>query len=354
MAKHRVGNFGLSEELVRYGFVAISAFFVDLGLFYFLAQSGGINFTVAAVLAYIAGTIWNYFFSIRWAFAYRRLAGQMQEPLIFWLIALAGLVATVGLLNIFRVLGLGIVVSKIAAEATIAIASFGSKKILLFTNWQDIAEVLSWYRAAPLSVRLHVLIRRWTLPLDRLLRYVPKNAETILEIGTGYGLVLLVLARRRYHQQAQITMAGTDIDEQKLEYARLAARAHKAQIQFTALPQDGQKWDVVIIVDVLYLLSPAEQEKLINQALGFLKADGSLLIKEMAFRPAWKFWLLRAQEFVSVNVLRITARQDKGKFHFTDLPAIAQHLEQKKCKTELHRLDRGWLHPHLLLVVNKP
>lgn len=354
MTRRRIGNFGLSEELIRYGFVVATVFVLDLALFYILAQPVGLNYTLSAVIAYITATIWNYFLSIKWAFAYRRLAGQLQEPLIFWLIALGGLLATVGLLNLFRNLGMGIVAAKFTSEATIAIVSFGSKKILLFTSWQDITEVLKWYRAAPLSVRIHVLIRRWTLPLNRLRKYVPPKADSILEIGTGYGLVLMVLAQYRYHHSPQVTMAGADIDENKLEHARLAAKNSKAKTEFFTKIPSKQKWQTVIIVDVLYLLKPAEQRAMINKALKSLSPGGTLLIKEMSFKPAWKFWLLKTQEFFSVKVFRITARKGSGKFYFIDLPKLAQRLNNQGYGSQLHRLDHGWLHPHLLLSVKKP
>ncbi len=352
MAKQRTGYFGLSEELVRYGLVATTAFFVDLGLFYLLATNAGLNYTLAAVLAYVAGTIWNYYFSTHWAFAYRRLAGELQEPLIFWLIALGGLGGTVVVLNVLRSAGVGLVTAKILAEASVAVVSFGSKKILLFTSWQEVAEVWRWYKNAPLGVKLHVLIRRWTLPLDQLLKYVPKNARSVLEIGTGYGLVLMVLAKRLHKSSTNVFMTGTDIDEQKLEQARLAAEGSDVKIEFTAKPaKAGQKSDVVIIVDVLYLLTPSEQQAIIKRALGLLNKNGTLFIKEMSFKPAWKFRLLKLQEFISVNILRITARQASGKFHFADLLELSSQLSGQGYKTQLQRLDKGWLHPHLLLIV---
>jgi putative flippase GtrA/2-polyprenyl-3-methyl-5-hydroxy-6-metoxy-1,4-benzoquinol methylase len=353
LVKRKIGNFGLTEELVRYGLVAISAFIVDLGLFYILAQKANLNYALAAVVAYTAGTIWNYFWSTRWAFAYRRLAGQLREPLTFWLIALFGLVATVGLLNVLKNLGVGLVPAKIIAEGMIAVIGFSSKKILLFTSWEDVGEVLKWYKAAPLSVRIHVLIRRWTLPLGQLLKYLPRGASSVMEIGTGYGLVLLVMAKRKHHD-TQVVMTGTDIDEQKLEHARLAAEGQKVKIEFTARPSSsGQKWDTVAIIDVFYLLPPSEQQAVINQALSSLTDNGTLLIKEMDFKPAWKFWLLRTQESISVNILRITAREGGGKFYFLDLPKLSHELQERGYKTELHRLDKGLLHPHSLLLVKK-
>ena len=350
--RHRIGNFGLTEELARYALVAMSAFALDLGLFYVLVQAG-LNYNLSAVIAYVAGVIWNYFWSIHWAFAYRRLAGQLQEPAIFWLIALLGLLATVGMLNLLRDLGLGLVAAKILAEASIAIFSFTSKKLLLFSSWRDIAEVLRWYKAAPFSVKLHILIRRWTLPLDRLLKYVPPTVTNVLEIGTGYGLVLFVLAEKRKHYKTEVTMAGTDIDERKLEYARLAADGNQARIEFAAQAAAGNHWQAVLMVDVLYLLTPTEHRATIKQALDSLVGGGSLLIKEMAFEPAWKFRLIRLQEFIAVNILRITARQARGQFHFADLPALADELKAQGYQTNLHRLDKGLLHPHLLLVVQK-
>ncbi len=354
MAKRRVADFGLSEELVRYGFVALTAFALDLLLLILFRRHWHWNYYFSIALAYVIGTIWNYFWSTRWAFAYRRLAGKPQEPLFFWTIATLGLIATIGLMRLFLNLGVYLVWAKIFSEIIIGAVGFSSKKLLLFTNLAQLREVWGWYKDAPTLSKVHLLLRRVTLPIGRLLLHVPVGAKSVLEVGTGYGLILLVLAEHRYHSQNLPRLRGFDIDDYKLRYGRLAAQRVNQPIEFTdQLPGRSQDWEVIMLVDVLYLLPPAEQQNLLSQLLELLAPGGRLLIKEMNHRPRWKFLIVRFQELVAVKVLRITEQYGSGSFAFVNLYQLADELAAQGYKTQLVRLDRGWVYPHLLLEVQK-
>ncbi len=354
MARRRAADFGLSEELVRYGFVALTAFVLDILLLVLFRRHWHWNYYLSVSAAYVIGTFWNYFWSTRWAFAYRRLASKPQEPIIFWTIAILGMLATIGLMRVFRHHNIRLVWGKILSEIIIGVVGFSAKKLLLFTNLKQFREVLKWYRAAPTLTKLHLLLRRATLPIGRLLQQVPTDAKSVLEIGTGYGLILISLAEHRYHSSRLPRLAGTDIDEYKLEQARLAAATVNQPIAFTKeLPPASELWQIILLSDLLYLLTPAEQNRLLDQSLARLAPGGRLLIKGMNHRPKWKFNIVQLQEFWAVKILRITERYADGPFAYVDMPVLAAQLEDGGYQTRIIKLDRGWIYPHLLLEVQK-
>jgi 2-polyprenyl-3-methyl-5-hydroxy-6-metoxy-1,4-benzoquinol methylase len=209
---------------------------------------------------------------------------------------------------------------------------------------------LSLYGAAPLGDRFHVRVRWLTCPIPAIEQRVP-DAGRVLDLGCGHGLVSFYLAlsssRREVH--------GVDIDPHKIALARSAARAPGAPdvtfdvVEPGVLP-DGP-WDAVVIADVLYLLGPVARRELLAQASARLAPGGILLVKETDTTPRWKHRLAAAQEQVSTKLLRITAGTDLDFASSQELEAV---LAGEGLRTEVVRLDRHQVHPHVLIAGRRP
>ncbi len=204
---------------------------------------------------------------------------------------------------------------------------------------------LSLYHDAPLGDRFHVRVRWLTCPIPAIEQRVPV-AGRVLDLGCGHGLVSLYLALSSPHRQVH----GVDIDPHKIDLARAAASAPGAPdvsfdvVEPGVLP-DGP-WDAVVIADVLYLLGPAARVELLEGAAARLAPGGVLLVKETDTTPRWKHRLAAAQEQVSTKVLRITAGTDLDFASAQELEAV---LAGEGLRTEVVRLDRHQLHPHVLI-----
>lgn len=349
MSRHRFARFGFSEEIIRYGFVATSSFTLDLVTLHLLFRVLHWPYVPAATVAFFAGACWNYIWAVNWAFAYRRLERRSTEFFSYWLIAVISFLATVVIMGYLHAGGMNIVEARVITAVVVAGGSFGSKKLFLFTNYQIVNEAYHWYCNAPLKDRLHVIIRRLTIPLARVLRYVPSDATRVLEIGSGHGIVLLTLANKRRNQKA--IYRGVDIDARKTAIARGAAYEAKLPIQFSVghRPPGKALWDVIIIVDVLYLLSPTEQQRLLRECRQALAPGGVLMIKEMGLRPRWKMWIVRLQEYLAIKLFKLTKRRTEEPLAYHDLPALAEIYRQQGKQAECVRLDKRWLYPHVLL-----
>lgn len=209
--------------------------------------------------------------------------------------------------------------------------------------------LLSLYRSAPLADRVHVRVRWATCPFRAVAAELPR-AGSVLEVGCGHGLLSNYLALASPDRR----VTGVDVDTEKLEVARAAAK--EAGLDCTFEPVEGAAlpdgpFDGIAIVDVLYLLGAEDQRSLLRSCAGRLAPGGVLAVKEMAPTPRWKATWNVVQETASVKILGITEGEQ-----LTFLPPadLAAAMVQGGLTVRDRPIHRGYPHPHHLLVGRKP
>lgn len=210
------------------------------------------------------------------------------------------------------------------------------------------ARTLDLYRDAPLPDRVHVAVRWRSCPFPAVAEHLPDSGP-ILEVGCGHGLMAALAAL----QSSGRRVTGVDVDGKKIAAARQAAgraRDQGAHLDFSTMG-DGElpegPWQAVVVVDVLYLLDPHEQRALLDACAARLAPGGTLLVKEMDYRPRAKFAWNLAQETLAVRVLGLT---EGSRLSFTAPDVVASGLRAQGLTVIQRRLDRGYPHPHHLLV----
>jgi 2-polyprenyl-3-methyl-5-hydroxy-6-metoxy-1,4-benzoquinol methylase len=196
---------------------------------------------------------------------------------------------------------------------------------------------------------------RWrTCPFARIEAAVPAAGD-ILDLGCGHGLLSFYLAAAAPDRR----VVGVDIDEDKLVEARRSAarstlgeRVSFVDISPTWIPGDplpgvATQWDAIVCVDVLYLLGEQRCREVLRAAAGALAPGGRVVVKELGTWPAWKYRVSRLQERLAVSVLRITKGQQ---ISLVPRAVIESELRDAGLDVVGHRLDRGRLHPHYLVV----
>jgi 2-polyprenyl-3-methyl-5-hydroxy-6-metoxy-1,4-benzoquinol methylase len=204
------------------------------------------------------------------------------------------------------------------------------------------------YAGAPRAERLHVTGRLRSCPVAAVAEATPSTGR-ILDFGCGHGVVSLYLAMTAPARQ----ITGVDVDGEKVNDARAAAKAADVAVDFEEVEPDYRPtgaWDAIVIVDVLYLLGESAAFEVIDAAADALVDGGVLVLKEIDVRPRWKYWLASGQELLATKVLRIT---EGSRVDFVAPGAIDARLRGRGLTVEHRPCHRGRLHPHHLIIARK-
>lgn len=196
------------------------------------------------------------------------------------------------------------------------------------------------YRAHPIRARVHILIRFLTCPFLRVLRALPRETRSLLEIGAGHGVFARLVAARGVAR-----VVGVEPDVRKLHAIDGVSMA--AAFDFSV----GGSFDAIAILDVLYAIPIAEWDGILIRAYERLTPGGVLLIKEMDPKSIKNRWNA-AQEWISMHMLHITLA---NAFEYETRDAFAERLRRLGFRgVTAKRVDFGYPHPHLLFVAVKP
>ncbi|HVO43977.1 MAG TPA: class I SAM-dependent methyltransferase [Aggregatilineales bacterium] len=208
-----------------------------------------------------------------------------------------------------------------------------------------LSDLLTGYSALSTRDRLHMTIRWRVCPMRRIASYVPERG-VIVDLGCGHGLFTQLMAREAQDR----TVIGVDLDEHKVALAKTLCvpnlRFEVGDLAAVELPPV----DALIILDVFYLVPYAVQEALLRACARRLGHGGVILLKDMAEVPRWKVALNWLEETLAVRVLRITLG---GEFYFRSRAGWTRLFESLGFSVEVIPLDRGYYHPHVLLVARK-
>lgn len=155
------------------------------------------------------------------------------------------------------------------------------------------------YRSASVPARALVHGRAFLSDLAVVDRYVPRHGF-IVDLGCGQGLFTNLLAEAAPDRR----VLGMDVDERKIAVARATVQDRES-IRFEVadiVREPTPKCDAVTIVDVLYLLSPKDQEAVLRNAADALSENAPLIVKvqERSLSPRYLFGY--AQEMIATAV----------------------------------------------------
>ncbi|MGH7178582.1 MAG: class I SAM-dependent methyltransferase [Tepidisphaeraceae bacterium] len=211
----------------------------------------------------------------------------------------------------------------------------------------DVAAALRCYRDESLFLRLFTRGRHWLCPMRQVARHVPLSAR-VLDVGCGFGLFANLLATGS--PQRRIT--GVEPDPGRLVVARRSSSDFPQIDYVDGLVQDirpeSAKFDVVTILDVLYLLPDDLKMSVLRHVRSLMRDPASrLLLKTNDTRPFWKYAVVRAEEWLMVQALAFT---HGGQIHFRGQADYLRMLREAGFEAEVHKID-GWRPvPHRLFV----
>lgn len=190
------------------------------------------------------------------------------------------------------------------------------------------------YAHYPPLDRLHILGRFLSAPLLRTLRAIPRGAR-VLEIGSGHALWSRLAA-----EDADVVAVEPDI--------RKMPRFRHPSLHPVVGTDESIRgtFDVIAIVDVLYLMSSGARDALLRRCFERLRPGGLILVKGIDPSRRMKRVWDRVQETLAVRVLHLS--RGEGVYEHDTRDALMDRLRRAGFEEmQWRRIDRGYPHAHI-------
>jgi 2-polyprenyl-3-methyl-5-hydroxy-6-metoxy-1,4-benzoquinol methylase len=138
----------------------------------------------------------------------------------------------------------------------------------LIYNYLYKGPVLEWYMRIKTRLEKNYQIFHELVPMQ----------GKILDIGCGYGFMPYMLA----FTSSQREITGIDYDEDKIDTANHCfSKTDKINfVHSDVMGFDFEKYDAIILADMLHYLQPAEQRQVIEKCISNLNAGGCIIIRD--------------------------------------------------------------------------
>jgi 1-acyl-sn-glycerol-3-phosphate acyltransferase len=170
----------------------------------------------------------------------------------------------------------------------------------LIYNYLYKGPVLEWY------MRIKTKLEKNYEPFHKL---VPRQAK-VLDIGCGYGFMSYMLA----FASPQREITGIDYDEEKIGTANHCF-SKTDKINFVHSDVTGfvfEKYDCIILADILHYLQPEEQKEAIEKCLNNLTPAGMIIIRDGDKDKEAMHQKTKLTEFFSTRVLSFNKTKETG------------------------------------------
>jgi len=214
----------------------------------------------------------------------------------------------------------------------------------------NIFQLISNYDTS-LFTKVFLFLRWISAPFKKMETLCPQKG-LILDIGCGHGLFDLFLIIKSKNR----IIYALDPDKKKATPTRALNKKINNIFFFKNSFKNfstKEKFDAILLIDLLYLLSSKEKRSLLEKAKTLLKPNGKILIKTINYSPTFKFLLCYLQEFIFVKLLKFTFSETKKLSYYS----LNQHRNlfnnyHFKIKKEI-QLKTIFFHPHYLFILKK-
>lgn len=202
---------------------------------------------------------------------------------------------------------------------------------------------MGMYRGYPRTHRLHVLIRFLTAPFTRMLPHIPAGGR-LLEIGAGHGIFGYFAAR-----DATRRVFAVEPDLRKTVHPR-----HAKGVTWIAGFDECVRgtFDTIALIDVTYRMPVDYRSALYRRIYDRIRPGGTFIYKDMDASVGPKMKWARFQEWLSDTFLHVSI----GSGFIYQTPAEIESTLRAIgfVDIRMHRIDRGYPHPHMIVTARKP
>lgn len=184
--------------------------------------------------------------------------------------------------------------------------------------------------------RLFLKLRPFICPFEEVLRRVPAGAR-VLDVGCGIGYLSNLVAGHC----APAAVIGIDVDVTAVRLAQ-ENRKDMQRVRFEQMEPNtfpSGPFDLILCVDVLHHVPPADQQNWIGALVQLLAPNGILLLKDISTRPLWKRCMNQLHDLVMAKQW-VHPRNEQEVCTWL-APHSGKIIERVRC-------DRLW-YPHYLI-----
>jgi 2-polyprenyl-3-methyl-5-hydroxy-6-metoxy-1,4-benzoquinol methylase len=203
----------------------------------------------------------------------------------------------------------------------------------------------SIYRESSPVSRLLMTLRPYICPFERLIEYVPEEAN-VLDVGCGAGLFLGLLAATglKFRGTGFDASAGA-IRQACTMGAHLKALGAAAVLEFehrdVRAPWPEGPFDVVSMIDVMHHVPLDHRRSVLERCYSALRPGGLLIYKDIGDRPRWRATANRLHDLVMAREW----------VHYTPLCDVEAWTKQMGMEVRLsERINRKWYGHDLCLL----
>lgn len=138
---------------------------------------------------------------------------------------------------------------------------------------------------------------------------VPTKGK-VLDIGCGYGFMAYMLS----FTSAQRQITGLDYDKDKIDTANncLSKTNRVNFVHGDVMDFELERYDAIIMADMLHYLQPAEQKQVMNKCISNLNKGGLLIIRDGDADKTVQHKNTRLTEFFSTRLLNFNKTRETG------------------------------------------
>ncbi|MBS1737884.1 MAG: methyltransferase domain-containing protein, partial [Bacteroidetes bacterium] len=208
----------------------------------------------------------------------------------------------------------------------------------LVRNYLYKGPVLEWY------TRIKIKLENYYQQFHEL---IPKEGR-ILDIGCGYGFMSYMLSLTSPKRM----ITGVDYDEEKIATAsNCFSKNENLNFEYRdILGFQFEKYDAIIISDVLHYLQPNEQKIVIEKCIDSLKENGLLVIRDGDKDLAERHKGTKLTEFFSTRLFSFNKTSKQGLSFLSG--TFIQEMADKN-KMELSRIDNTKRTSNIIFVLKK-
>ena len=172
-------------------------------------------------------------------------------------------------------------------------------------------------------------------------QFLPRDGR-ILDLGCGFGLFSLYFGLDAPGRM----ITGVDLSTRRVEWARRCAdRLGVTNVSYAAsnaLDWKGKaEFDAVFMLDLIHHLPKNEVANFLNRVTRLIAPGGTLIVKDVSNRPAYKRWFTLALDRLMVGMEPI---------HYWDPEELTRLIEALGFEVERRKMNDILPYPHILYV----